>query len=301
MKKYIIIYCFGCFSFCNVKAQIDIQATLSKNRIFVGDKTELTLQVIYSNGWEFETLNPDTIKSVGIEFSIPKNEGYWETHKNVPNGTMYRTKISLQCFNPDTLDIPPIPIYYTHEGVMDTAYTLPLLLTVFPVEPDSTNSLTAILPIMEEPKNIEDYQNQIILVIFMLLTLGCGYYFYRKNIHRIQKAKYVIELSASEKAMIELKNLENKNLWQNGENNRFCTELSHILRDFLESQYKIQALENTTSEILSQLRNCEAIEQYFHVWSEILLATDAVKFSNAKPERIFFEQAIPKATTLIYG
>jgi hypothetical protein len=278
-----------------------VQATLSSNRIFIGDKTNLSFEITYSNGYDIETIIPDTVKSVGLEFVAPKNESYWDSHDQVPGGTSYRTSLSLQGFQPDTVDIPPIPVLYSHDGVIDTAYTLPLKLTIFSVEPDSLGVIEPILPILEEAKMMEDYQNYLILAFLTIFGITILLYFYQKKKMVKAKNNAILTLSSQEKALQNLTELDKKQLWQKGKTKLFCAELSYILRHFLEDEYQVPALENTTLDILQQLENQANFDKNYNTWKLLLQTTDLVKFSNAMPDTYFFETAFGNARQLING
>ncbi len=276
-----------------------MQATLSKNRIFIGDKTNLLFEITYANGYEVETILPDTVKSVGLEYLAPQNESYWDSHHQVPGGTVYKTTLSLQGFLSDTLDIPPIPVLYSHDGVIDTIFTLPLKLSIFSVEPDSSGVIEPIMPILEEPKTMEDYQNYLIFAFLAILSIATIAYVYQKKKTKAIQNNEIIVISPREKALQNLAQLEEKQLWQKGETKLFCSELSYILRQFLEEEYQISALENTTPAILQELDKHAFFDENYSAWKLLLQTTDLVKFSNATPEISFFEKAFDHATQLV--
>lgn len=280
------------------QSQIDVQATLSNNRIFIGDQTELKIQAMFPVEYEFQALLLDTIKSVGLEHRSPQKQDYWETHKHIPGGLMYRNNIIIQAFLPDTVDIPPIPMLFSKGNVMDTFYTLPLRLTVFPVEPDSSGKLMPIATIIEEPQTWEDYQLLAVGVILALATIVGAIFLFLKRKKAKEIAAIPIVLSPIENAAQLLDTLEQEQLWQKGDYKAFCTKLSYTLRLFLEQAHGISALETTSSVILQQVEKQEDMQSELPVWKELLIITDAVKFANATPPIAFYETAIDKARGL---
>jgi hypothetical protein len=291
-----ILYLIG---FCLVQhtfAQVSVQATLSNNRIFIGDKTDILLDIVYPDGYEIEAIIPNAINSVGLEYQPIEQQDYWRTHSAVSGGTRYKTNITIQAFAPDTLDIPPFPILYSHGGEMDTVYTNPMALLIFPLMPDSTNRIQPIKEILVEPKTLEDYYVEIIAAALLFAVLGVFYYFYLKRKKNINISNQT-QGSPEQRALRKLQQLKQKNYLQAAAYNTFCTELSYILRQFLEETYAIDALETPTSDIAQFIDNHDFKHQA--IWKNILFTCDAVKFANAEATHHFYENVIDDASLII--
>lgn len=282
-----------------VQSQVDVQATLSNNRIFIGDQTELKVQAMYPVEYEFQAILLDTIRTKGIEYRLPQKQNYWENFKHIPGGMMYRNSITIQAFQPDTVDIPPIPMLFSKGNVMDTFYTLPVRLTIFPVEPDSSGKLLPIANIIEEPQTWEDYQWLAVSIVLIFATIVGVIFWLLKRKKAKEIAAIPIILSPTDNAAQLLDKLANEQLWQKGEYKAFCTKLSYTLRLYLEQAYEISALDTTSSAILQQIENQEFMSNELPIWNELLNTTDAVKFANATPPIAFYETALDKARGLL--
>ena len=79
----------------------------------------------------------------------------------------------------------------------------------------------------------------------------------------------------------------------------FSTEASQIMRTFLEEKYQIRALESTTKEILSFLKNTQFPENQSVALREWLQQTDFSKFSKIPPPLGFRGKTIENARFLI--
>jgi hypothetical protein len=289
---YLIGFCMAQTAF----AQVSVQATLSNNRIFIGDQTDILLDIVYPDGYEIEAIIPNPISMVGLEYLPIEQQDYWQTHTAVNGGTRYKTNITIQAFAPDTLDIPPLPILYSHAGKMDTAFSAPMALMIFPVMPDSVGKIQPIKEILTEPKTLEDYYIEIIIAILAFAALGIFYYFYlrrKKTINISNKTQG----SPEQRALRKLQQLEQKKYLQIADYNTFCTELSYILRQFLEETYAIDALEMPTSDIVAFIDSHDF--KYQANWKNILLTCDAVKFANAEASNHFYQNIIDDASLII--
>ncbi|MEL6140324.1 MAG: hypothetical protein AAFU67_01760, partial [Bacteroidota bacterium] len=87
-----------------------------------------------------------------------------------------------------------------------------------------------------------------------------------------------------ELALERLNELEGKKLWQAGEVKMYYSELSYILRAYLEDHFKIPALESTTRQIDRALQERKQLNDTQRAeLSELLQLSDLVKFAKAEP------------------
>ena len=80
--------------------------------------------------------------------------------------------------------------------------------------------------------------------------------------------------------------MEDEKYWQQGEVKKYYSELTNIVREYLEGRYDILALESTTDEILKDLQDLKEEEFEVELWSKLkdmLQTGDLVKFAKAKP------------------
>jgi hypothetical protein len=158
------------------------------------------------------------------------------------------------------------------------------LITVF--LPDEIQSMgqdsLAIAPIntiIEEPLTLEDFKLPLIALGILLASIALIYFFRSRrkdpSIHEapaVQEPAHVI-------ANRQLYELRDKELWQKGEIKPYQSELTHIIREYIENRYAIRALEMTTYEILDAVSN--EVDQ--NKLRNILQIADMVKFAKADP------------------
>ena len=78
--------------------------------------------------------------------------------------------------------------------------------------------------------------------------------------------------------------LKEKKLWQNDQIKQYYSGLTDILRTYLENRYRISALEQTTYEIVSTLKQQNLTEQKaLNLLSFVLEYGDLAKFAKYKP------------------
>ncbi|MCM1293263.1 MAG: DUF4381 family protein [Bacteroides sp.] len=85
-------------------------------------------------------------------------------------------------------------------------------------------------------------------------------------------------------AISELNRLQEMQLWQKGDEKGYYTELTNILRRYLEGRFGISAMEMTTPQIMEALEKADNAKEYTTLVSAVLSQADFVKFAKARPE-----------------
>lgn len=92
-----------------------------------------------------------------------------------------------------------------------------------------------------------------------------------------------------EEAIERLQKLDEKLLWQNNEVKKYYSELTEIIRSYIEKELKIPALESTTDELIDTLadfndaKTIETSKDVIKKLKELLQEADLVKFAKSKP------------------
>ena len=109
-------------------------------------------------------------------------------------------------------------------------------------------------------------------------------YYRRRRQHQpvIVKPRKVIPPNVI--ALRALDALQEKHLWQNGKPKQFHTELTDILRNYIEGRFSVPAMEKTSDEILDELYELnESQHSSLNNLHQILSLADLVKFAKYEP------------------
>src|SRR5690606_7721990 len=90
-------------------------------------------------------------------------------------------------------------------------------------------------------------------IVLLAIGIFAGIYFYKRNKNKTPISILSPE-KAHEKAMRLLVELKGKNYAEQLNSKAFFSELSDIVRTYLEERFNIQAMEQTTDELLSMLK-----------------------------------------------
>ena len=275
MKKILLYLLFTTAVFAQQK-QVITSIDTTKNKI--GAEFKLTLKT-----------NVDTLSKV--VFPNAKNFGPLEVIMSYPIDTIRKNdryelvkKYGLTQFDSGKYTIPSIKILINKKAFLTDSIKVEVANVTVDTLKQKMYDIKDIVPVNE---GIGDWWKYL-LFILLISAIAAGIYWYIKK-HQNQKIEEEIYKTPIEKATNLLNNLEKKELWQHGEVKAYYSELTDIVRNYIEEAIEIPAMESTTSELIEGLKTAskkkkmklsqETIENLFVV----LKQADLVKFAKSKP------------------
>lgn len=283
MKKKIVFTFLCVLGVVMTWAQVNATAKLNKANILIGDQVQLSLSVNFTEGVEIKRVDwtvLDTITNVEV---INIEEASVIAHNN---GELLEQQVTLTSFDEGRYVIPPIAIVYHYQGHQKKITTNDLALTVETI-PLSEEELQQIEPIKDILKT--GYMPSLLSIIGLVVAIVLVYLLYRFFRSRKDREEEEVELvlppppPAHITALTKLTQLDEKQLWQNGEIKAFQSELTYIFREYLENKFGIQALENTSDEIVDSLKAASVDSGNIEQITNILETADLVKFAKSEP------------------
>lgn len=260
-----------------------IKASLDSAYLLMGRQTRLHLEIIEDKDAAGQLLiKGDTlVKEVEV---IDMSQA--DTTDLGNNRVQIKRDLLIQSFDSGLYTLPPI--LYASGG--DTSATDRLTLKVIPVSVDSLATIHTYAGVEEGesrwydflPDWITDYWGWYLLAIILIAGGIVGYLLVTK------KGRAVIlpakkPVPPYELAMRQLNELKEQHLCENGQEREFYTRLTEILRDYLARRFGINAMEMTSSQIVSILEsNAETRLPNRHM-KQILEIADFVKFAKVRP------------------
>src|SRR5690606_17405540 len=107
------------------------------------------------------------------------------------------------------------------------------------------------------------------------------------------------DIPPHELALGKLTALRDQKLWQQGAVKPYHSELSDILRDFLQRRYRIPAMEQTTDEIFTALAATDLPDRQKARLRQVLTLADLVKFAREQPLHTDNEQSMAQAIEFV--
>ncbi len=127
------------------------------------------------------------------------------------------------------------------------------------------------------------YIGLVLLILLVLAALGVGTYMY---IQKKKKGYYFRPVVIEPPHVIALHALDHvkvEKLWQQGKEKEYFTEITDILRKYIEDRFGVNAFEMTSDEILNVVNNFMIVESSTESLQQILKLSDLVKFAKYKP------------------
>jgi hypothetical protein len=213
----------------------------------------------------------------------------WERH-----GQEWGQSLTLIFFEASEMDLPPLPIVLL-QG--DTLWTGPVRLSVFPTPtPDEETAWKDIKTLWLTPGQGWERWRWLMVTGVGLLITGVVVYWLLLRRPRVVR-KQVRSLHAW--TLEQLSALEHQRLWARGEMKAYYTDLSRIMREYLERQYGFPALESSTEEVLDHCRKHSLPPQLLPALEELLRWCDLVKFARATPPEYYHAQAMREARRIV--
>lgn len=284
MQFFVLVFLF-CF---RANGQdFSINASLDTNKIMIGEQIKLKVKVIKSGrGYDFGF--PILLDTVAKNVEIVEQSQIDTIPGNGSNVTLNK-EYTITSFEPGIQIIPPLKFALQHNNRIDTVESNSLHLEVFAMKLDTTNRIFDIKKPYEAPLTWTEFFHRyypiIIAVLAVILVIILIIIFY----YRKKDEKPLIKLSRPKLpphtiALNALDELKQKKLWQQDKVKRYYSELTEILRIYIEEKFKVNALEQTSDEILDALSEKRFYDNELNQkLAEILKLSDLVKFAKHKP------------------
>jgi uncharacterized RDD family membrane protein YckC len=275
----------------SVQAQITPSIRLDSAKMYIGDQQTLHLSIQFDESVEIDKIDWSVLDSTKIEVI---NKGNVDNHRI----GVYNQDVLFTVWDTGQYKLPFIPIHYTRNGEQFIAATTYTYLTVTN-PPESTVGLNPIKTIIDEPRNWEDFI-WLFLVIALALVAALAYFLYQKQ-KKTPSAPILalVQLTPHERALRNLEQLRQAELWQKGNAKQYYIELSHILREYVAQRYQMPALELTTDELQTRLQQNNQTDNQVQTLIQVLRNADLVKFAKADLDTTTHEYSFENALVFV--
>jgi hypothetical protein len=267
--------------------KVEVSAKIDTNAIRIGDQVTLRLVAKYRGDqgeldikWpKFKdtiTGHIEIVEQGKVEKSIPD--------KSDPLSFVQQQTYIITSFDSGYQVIPPFR-FIINNDTANVKETEPLLLEVQTVAVDTTVAIKDIKGIMSEPFDWHELIPYVMWGLAILAVIAVIVYITIRLIKKKpvvpEKPKVIVPPHVT--ALQALEKLRSEKLWQEGKIKQYHSALSDILRAYIEERFRVNALEQTTDEILIALRNVVVDEESKAKLKQVLRLADLVKFAKEQP------------------
>ncbi|QXP63671.1 BatD family protein [Polaribacter sp. HaHaR_3_91] len=203
-------------------------------------------------------------------------------------------KYILTGFDSGAFYIPQQQIFVKNQAFLTDS----LLVNVATIAIDTTKvKKFPIKSIKSEPYTFDDFKIYVYILLAALAIIGFWIYWFviRKRKEEIEEDTYKA-MPPYDEAILKLNELDEKLLWQNNKVKEYYSELTEIVRGYIERELKVPALEKTTDEVLDMLKDfkdaetIQTSEDTIKKLRDLLREADLVKFAKSKPLALEIEE-----------
>ena len=281
---YILIS-FICLAKVNAQTY-SVEAITDTNSILIGEQINITLKSNYRVDEGkiniifptlYDTINEfvEIVKKSTVDTLIP--------NKEEPYAFAQQQIVTITSFDSGYYAIPPFRFVINN----DTVETEPILIEVQTMPVDTAQAIFDIKGVIDEPFSFTDWvkDNWWWMVAILVLIIGIVYLIkFLKNRKPAKIIEEVVpEIPVHIIALEKLEKIRDEKLWQSGKVKLYHSHISEILREYIEHRYQVNALEETTSEILHGLRLQNISPELMNKLTQTLTLADLVKFAKEQP------------------
>lgn len=200
---------------------------------------------------------------------------------------------ALTQFDSGVYTIPPQRIAINEKPF----FTDSVIINVATIAVDTlAQKMYDIKPLKNVDKSYAGIWNILLWILIPLLIIGALLYWFVFRKKTLTEEEKEALLPPYDRALLELKKLENSRYLIQDEYKQYYSELTDIVRSYIEEDVHVSALESTTDQLITRLEllkdageldlEKETIQQF----KQILQTADLVKFAKSRPETSIAEQ-----------
>tara|TARA_B110000967_G_scaffold111512_1_gene114137 strand:+ start:3947 stop:4954 length:1008 start_codon:yes stop_codon:yes gene_type:complete len=274
VRDFLFFFLFLLFSAVAFTQNPMVKTQIETSNIRIGEQFNLKISVN-----ETENVILPKLELKGLEVI---DSAKIDTIRN-----MIIQKYIITGFDSGSFYIPQQQVFVKNQAYLTDS----LLVNVATVAIDTAKiKKYPIKSIKKEPYVFDDFKIYIYLLIAALIIIGFWIYYFVIRKRKIDEDEPTYKaLPPYEEAIYKLNELDEKLLWQNNKVKEYYSELTDIVRGYIERELKVPALEKTSDEIIDMLKDFHdasaitANKITIQKLKDLLREADLVKFAKSKP------------------
>lgn len=288
-KLAVKIVAFLILSVAAVQAQnVKVEAVLDTSRLRIGEQANVDIYVTYDASKGAVNINwPSVGDTLTSKIEVIEVSPIDTTLPNKTNSTLVHQhqRITISVYDSGFYAVPPLKFLVNNGS--DSLYTSPLFFEVHTLPVDTAqNSYKDIKRPFDEPFNWKWYLPSIIGSAITLLAIALAIWVFRKyfrNSTTTEPEPEKPKVPAHITALTQLERIQSESIWKEGKVKEYYSEISDVIRAYIENRFGVYALESTTDEIMSAFKMVVADNESKEKLRQLLSLADLVKFAKMTP------------------
>lgn len=282
MKRYLfLITLLVALTGRAVAQSVTVDATIDSLQILIGEQAKIKLQVSLDADKRalFPVYTDTLVRGVEIiDVAKPDTQLL-----NDGRRSLITQEYTITSFDSALYYLPPMEVLVDNKPYHSKA----LALKVYSVPVDTLHPDQFFGPktVMRAPFIWEDWYIAIACVLLFVPFLLLLIYLVKRirdNKPIIRRVKVEPKLPPHQLAMREIERIKNEKVWQKGASKEYYTELTDTIRVYIKERFYFNALEMTSSEIISKLLEMNDKDAIADL-RELFETADLVKFAKHNP------------------
>jgi hypothetical protein len=274
--------------------QVSVRATTDTSDYKIGDYIKYQLEIIHSP--DIKILMPSVKDSLkNLEFI----DTIGAAINKVDNKIIEKRGYLFSYYDSARVTIPSFRIKYVSGKDTGLAAVDSLVVNVHSLKIDPEKDIQDV----KSPVTIPlDWVMILLIILVVLLVLALAYIVYRywkKKKGMTEEKVETVKIPPHEKALASLKELEAKKLWQQGLIKDYHSEITEIIRQYFEERFGFNALEQTSSEIIDELKKNDDGGKIVDTAERFFSNADLVKFAKFEPLPEVNEEMMKQAYEIV--
>ena len=258
-----------------------VSAAIDSTTLFIGDQTDLHLRATCEVGEQVQLPELDKELIPGIEIV---DKTVVDTATLSDGRVQYNQYLTLTSFEDSLFYIAPLPFVSGD----DTVWSESLMLNVVqPFEMDSADmAITDIKGIYKAPIWWWGILRWVLLALAIAGVGVGGYYLITYLQSRMRKGEEEMAAAeplrpAEEVALEKLDAIREQKIWQTGQVKEYHTQLTDVVREYIDRRFEVSSVEQTSDETLRAMRPLLSNQkELYEQLRKMLTLADLVKFAK---------------------
>ena len=269
-------------------------AKVQQEQVSVGKPfaLDLTLKAPYGSVVEWNPFMADTLSA---QLDILKR-GELERTADADSNIIVQQQLTLMTFDTGYIQVPSLQL-----STMD-AFTDPIQLYSTTIAVDTTQAFRPLVPPIEHPVTMKEVFPWILGALILVIVGLVVWYWLKHRKPKFDENGEPVKgpvMPPYDKAIGDLESLKQQKLWQAGKLKEYYSCLTDIAREYIEGQFKVNAVEMTTDDILREVRELHFDEALYGKLKGTMELADLVKFAKYSASALESDNAMSDMTDFV--
>ena len=282
---------------------VEVEGKVNSTDVQVGKPFTLDLSLKVPYGW-FVEWNDFAIDTLSEQIDIIKRSEVERT-ADADSNVIVKQQLTLMTFDTGQIQLPAVGLTYAKsfdDPMRMQAFTEPIDLYATTIVVDTLQPYKPIVEPIAAPVQMKEVYPWILGVLLLaLLAFGIWYWSKHRKVKVDENGNIVRGpvIPPYDKAVDDLKRLREEKPWQSGKVKEYFSSLTDIVREYIEGQFGVNAIEMTTDDILEEVKPLRFSKETYNKLKETMEVADLVKFAKYSASALESDTALTDMTEFV--